>query len=849
MSQGLYRLGCFSARRPWVVIGSWLVLAVVVVGAASAFGHKLEDSFRVPGMDSQQANDLLTAAGTGQAGVTAAIVVTPLDATSTFFDSGPARDALAEVQSGAAVLPHVLSTSDPVGALRSGPAAARASGVVSPDGRVALVSLQYPVLAELSAKDLANLKDFGARARAGSPLRIELGGALFFAFEQPSANLGEVVGLLVAAVILFLAFGSLIATALPIGMAVFGLAVGVSSMSLLAQLTVVPSWAPQLGGMVGLGVGIDYALFVVTRYRDHLAHGLPVAESVGRAIATAGQPVVFAGGIVVVSVLGLAAAGVPFMTGGGVALAVVVAIMVAVSVTLLPAFLGLSGHAINRFGLPRNGSARPGWSRWVRQVTRHAWAYALGVTALLLALATPVLALRVGMPDDGALPTSRSERRAYDLVAQGFGPGRNGPLVIAVDLATDPSAVGPLAEAVAADAGIADVTPPQVNSAAGIASLVVFPTTGPQEKATRDTIERLRTQVIPAALAGSPAHAHVGGQMVNFTDVGVRVNDRLPVFIGAVLALSFLLLMLVFRSVLVPLKAVLLNLLSIGASYGVMVMVFQWGWGGGLIGLTSTVPIVSFIPMFMFAILFGLSMDYEVFLLSRVREEYRDTGDNEESVVRGIAGTGRVITAAALIMIAVFLAFVTGPDSATKMFGLGLATAILVDATLVRLVLVPATMKLLGDANWWLPGWLDRLLPAIEIEMTNAVPPPAATSDAGPADESPSERALAGKSLLIYPRTAAARRPDGARRRSRTPRELRDPGGLRPCRALARPPAHSRGGISTGSRGGLSSPGTTHSVVSRALLPVISTRTTHGSHSSRTRTDWTEDIVRSRGVR
>jgi RND superfamily putative drug exporter len=549
MSQGLDRLGRFSARRPWVVIGSWLALALVVVGAASAFGHKLEDSFRVPGMDSQQANDLLAAAGTGQAGVTAQIVVTPLDGTANFFDSGPARDALAEVRSGAAALPHVLSTSDPVGALRSGPGAARTNGVVSPDGRVALVSLQYPPLDQLSVKDLANLKDFGAAARTGSPLRIELGGALFFAFEQPPANVGEIVGLLVAAVILFLAFGSLIATALPIGMAIFGLAVGISSMSLLAQLTVVPSWAPQLGSMVGLGVGIDYALFVVTRYRDHLAHGLPVAESVGRAIATAGQPVVFAGGIVVVSVLGLAAAGVPFMTGGGVALAVVVAIMVAVSVTLLPAFLGLSGHAINRFGLRRNASAGAGWSRWVRHVTRHAWAYAIGVTALLLALAAPVMALRVGMPDDGALATNRTERRAYDLVAQGFGPGRNGPLVIAVDLASDPKVVGPLADAIAADAGIADVAPPTVNSAAGIASLVAFPTTGPQEKATRDTMERLRVRVIPDALAGSPARAYVGGQMVNFTDVGVRVNDRLPVFIGAVLALSFLLLMLVFRSV------------------------------------------------------------------------------------------------------------------------------------------------------------------------------------------------------------------------------------------------------------------------------------------------------------
>ena len=514
MSQSLYRLGHLSARRPWVVIGSWLVFAAVVVGAASTLGHKLEDSFRVPGLDSQQANDLVTAAGTGQAGLTAQIAVTPLDDSATFFDSPQARAALAEVQAGAAALPNVLSTSDPVGALTAGSDTAQRSDVVSPDGRVALIRVQYPELDALTAADLANLKAFGAQAADGSPLRIEMGGDLFFAFEQSAAGIGEAIGLLVAAGILFLAFGSLIATALPIGMAIFGLAVGISSMSLLAHLIDVPSWAPVLGSMVGLGVGIDYALFVVKRHRDHLARGMPVPESVGHAIATAGQPVVFAGGIVVVSVLGLAVAGVPFMTGGGIALAIVVAVMVAVSITLLPALLGLSGHAINRFGLRRHGPADDAsWSRWVQHVTRHAKAYLVGVTALLLALAAPALALRAGIPDDGALPTSRTERQAYDLVAQGFGPGRNGPLVIAVDLAADPNVLGPLADAIGADRGIAEVATPTVNTAADVASMVAFPTTGPQDKATRDTVERLRSEVIPRALAGSPAHAHIGGQM------------------------------------------------------------------------------------------------------------------------------------------------------------------------------------------------------------------------------------------------------------------------------------------------------------------------------------------------
>jgi RND superfamily putative drug exporter len=718
ISRGLYRLGRLSARRPWTVIGAWVVLVIVVVGSSSAFGKDYEDSFRVPGLDSQKANDLIAAAGTGQAGMSAQVIATTTDG-SPFADDAAALASLAALQARLSALPNVVSTTDPAAAVRAGGEATSRSEVVSPDGRVALVRVQYATLDQLSPGDLTALKAVLADvdADAGSPVRVEAGGDLFFAFETSPANVGELIGLLAAAVILFLAFGSLIATVIPLGVAVVGLVVGTSAMTLLARFLDVPSWAPVLGAMVGLGIGIDYALFIISRHRSYLAEGEQVTESVARSLATAGQPVVFAGGIVVVSVLGLAVAGVPFMTAGGIALALMVAVMVAVSVTLLPALLGLSRTAITRFGLRRSGreeSVR--WSRWITHVTRFAWAYGLAVVALLLALAAPMLSLRAGIPDDGTLPTSRTERQAYDLVAQGFGPGRNGPLVIAIDTASDSAAVPRLVDALGRDRGIATVAPPSSPSPTGIVTVVAFPTTGPQDEATRDTVERLRAEVIPTALAGSPAEAFVGGQMVNFADVGIRVNERLPWFVGAVLAMSFLLLMLVFRSILVPLKAVLLNLLSIGASYGVMVMVFQWGWGAELIGLTATVPIVSFIPMFMFAILFGLSMDYEVFLLSRIREEYAATGDNHTSVVRGISRTARVITSAALIMIAVFLAFVAGEDPATKMFGLGLATAILIDATLIRMVLVPATMTLLGDANWWLPRWLDRILPRVDLD-------------------------------------------------------------------------------------------------------------------------------------
>jgi len=743
MSLALYRLGRFAARRPWAVIGSWLVVSLLVIGASSALGQKLEDSFDVPGLDSQEATDLLTAAHSGRAGLTAQVVMTPLDDHATFFDSADAQAALTQVEAGARALPHVLDTTDPAGALAAGPEQAVQRGTISPDGRVALIRLQYPVLEDLNPGDLENLKEFGVQAREGSPLQIEMGGDLFFAFEEAETGVGEVAGLVAAVVILLLAFGSLIAMGLPIGMAIFGLALGISSMSLITYLIEIPSWAPVLGSMVGLGVGIDYALFIVTRHREHLARGMTVEDSIGRAVATAGQAVVLAGGTVVIAILGLAVAGVPFMTAGGVAVSVIVLIMVVSSITLLPAFLGLAGHRINRFGLRRNRTpvgapVGSNWHRWGAHVCRNARAYAIGVTVVLLAVSAPVLALRVGSPDDGSLPATRSERRAYDLVANGFGPGTNGPLVIAVDISQDPSVVHPLLAAISADEGIAAVAPPDVNAEAGVATLVAIPTTGPQDGATLDTVRRLRADVLPSVLDQSPARAHVGGQTANFADIGDRVSDRLPLFIAAVILLSVLLLTLVFRSILVPLKAALMNLLSVGASYGVMVMVFQWGWGAGVIGLESTVPIVSFIPMFMFAILFGLSMDYEVFLLSRVREEYLASGHNDASVIRGIAGTARVITSAALIMCSVFLGFVLGDDPSTKMFGLGLATAIFVDATLVRIVLVPATMKLMGDANWWIPGWLDRLLPTIDIDGQAGGPMP--EIEAGPvpgADHAP----------------------------------------------------------------------------------------------------------------
>ncbi|MFC5219559.1 MMPL family transporter [Streptomyces coerulescens] len=729
LSKALLRLGASAARHPWRVIAAWLIAATLVVLAAVAFGGRTADSMTAPGLDSRRAAELIERAGTGQEGMTAQVVVTPLDDGATFFDDS-ARTALTRLQTEVKRLPHVLGTSDPALALDAGRDTAVRGGLVSADGRIAVVRVQYPDQSRLSAEDLDALVDLGDRLRAELPLRIEMGGNLFYAFSDADGGVSELIGLLAAAAILFLAFGSLVAAALPIGMAVFGLTVGVATMTLLAGVTEVPTFAPVLGSMVGLGVGIDYALFVLARHREYLARGLDPHEAAGRAVATAGRPVVFAGGTVVVSILGLAVANVPFMTVGGVAVSIVVLIMVLASVTLLPAFLGAAGPRLARAGRigralqtrkpgrlarrrdPAAGAAHAaGWRRWIGHVSRHPVPYAVGAAGLLLMATLPVLGLRVGLPDDGSLPQSRTERRAYDLVAEGFGPGINGPLVIAADPSGDPGVVDRLVGAVAADPGVASVAPTHIDRATGVATLVVFPTTSPQDKATADTIARLRTDVLPTAIGHGPARAHVGGAAASLSDVGQRTSQRLPVFVAAVLAMSFLLLMLVFRSILVPLKAVLLNLLSIGAAYGIMVAVFQWGWGGALIGLEATVPIVSFIPMFLFAILFGLSMDYEVLLLSRVREEYLRTGDNGTAIVEGVSRTARIITSAALIMVAVFLSFAVADDPSTKMFGLGLATAIFIDATVVRMVLVPATMTLLDRTNWWLPKWLDRLLP------------------------------------------------------------------------------------------------------------------------------------------
>ena len=712
MSHILYRWGRWAASHAWRTVGIWVVLAVAVTALASTAGHALDNTMEAPGTDSAAAAALLDRADTGTGGLTAYVVATPRAEGESFLTSPRAQRDLAAVEQQLRGLTDQLGATDPAGMLADDPQGAVAAQMVSPDGRVAIIRLQYPVIGETDKSALAALSSAVSQAGDGSDLRLEAGGDLYYTFSEAPMNLYEAGGILAALVILLLAFGSLVAAGLPVVIGLFGLLVGTSSLSLVAYGVDIPTWAPVMASMVGLGAGIDYALFLVTRHREYLALGLSVPESVGRSLATSGEAVLFAGGTVVVAILGLAFAGLPFVAAGGIGMSLVVLVMVLAALTLLPAMLGLAGQRITRRRARRTSSATRRWTRWGGHVTRHPVVYLVGGVVLLLAMAAPVTALRLGMPDEGNYPQERTERRAYDLVADGFGPGAISPFVIAVDPAGDSTAAERVAGAVAEDPGIA--TASVVRSTPELAVVTAEASTTPQDERTQSTLQRLRSEALPSALDQSPATAHVGGYNATMTDMSTRVQDRLPLFLVAVVLLSFLLLVVLFRSVAVPAKAAVLNLLSVGAAYGVLVMVFQWGWAQDLIGLHATVPIISFIPLFMFAILFGLSMDYEVFLLSRIREEYLRTGDSDHAVVHGIGVTARTISAGAAIMVAVFAGFIAGNDPVVKMLGLGLATAVLVDATVVRLVLVPAAMKLLGRLNWWLPAWLDRLLPQLE---------------------------------------------------------------------------------------------------------------------------------------
>ena len=721
MSNWLHRFGTFAFARRGFVIAAWVVFALAMIGLSRIGGGGTVDNFRVPGVESQHAVDMLKERFPERSGATAMVVFHTNDGEVT--DPAAAAGIAATMEKVQAV-DHVLAATEPLSSPMS----------VSPDGSTAFGAVQFDgPTGDLGHKTLNALTGTADPAEAAG-VQVDYGGELPTVLKERSTGPAEMIGMIAALVILFLTFRSVYAAILPLSMAIIGLIVGLSIVGLLGAFIAIPTVAPRLGTMIGLGVGIDYALFILSRHRDNLEAGMTTQESIGRTNATAGQAVVIAGGTVVVAILGLQLAGIPFVAALGYSASIVVAVAVLLAVTLLPAMLSFAGPRVlqrsHRAEAQRLADAiradhplerqhgSTGWVRWAHWVAHHPWRSGIAATLVLLTMAVPMLDMRLGQADGGTDPTSTTHRRAYDLLAAGFGEGFNGPLLITVDLgaAADPAALQSIATKIGEEPGVRAVSPPQINADGNTAVITAIPTTKPQDQATSDLVHRLRKTTLPEATAGTHATALVGGPTAGFIDQSDKIASRLPWFIGVVLALSFLLLMLVFRSILVPVKAVLLNLLSIGAAYGVVVAVFQWGWGRSQIGLDEAVPIASFVPMMMFAILFGLSMDYEVFILSRIREEYQGGHSNIDSVVEGLGATAKVITAAALIMISVFLGFVASNDPVVKMMGVGLATAVAVDATIVRMILVPSTMALVGDPNWWLPRWLDRLIPRIDLE-------------------------------------------------------------------------------------------------------------------------------------
>ena len=678
-------------------------------------------------MESQRAANLLQSRFLSQAGDSATVVV-----------RAPAGLSDPQVRARVDTLVRDLRTLPDVAEVTS---PYEEPNAISSDGSIARIGVRYDAtIAHIARSSVQALADL--RGRSSVPdFQVEVGGHLMRKVEQDSLGNAELFGIAAAIVILLVAFGSVVAMGLPIVTALLAVGAALLGIGVLARFVNLPSFTFEFGAMIGLGVGIDYALLIVTRLREGLADDMSLEDAIARAATTAGRSVLFAGSIVVIAMLGLWAVGLPFVSWLGTSAAIVVAVSVAIALFVQPAILRLAGHNIDRWRVPllptisREGYAGFGYrlSRLIQRAPLPALMASFGV---LIILAIPLLRVQLGSSDAGTNPTGFTSRRAYDLLSQGFGPGFNGPIIVAVrvdDLRAVP-AVDALPSEIKRMRGVASVSPVQYNPDKTAAIIGVTPTTSPQSHETNQLVHLLR-QEIATDLRGSGATALIGGTTAAFIDMADRISSRLPILFGAVIGLSFLLLMAVFRSVLVPIKAALMNLLAIGAAYGVVVAIFQWGWFSGIIGVRPG-PIESFLPMFLFAILFGLSMDYEVFLVSRIREEWLASGDSSASVARGLSLTTRLITAAAAIMVSIFISFAFGDNRTIKEFGVGLAAAIFVDATLIRLVLVPAFMEIAGDLNWWFPRWLDRLVPRISIDAAQVAahlaPRPVPGALAGP---------------------------------------------------------------------------------------------------------------------
>jgi RND superfamily putative drug exporter len=695
-----------SLTNHWLRGLAAAIVVIVLLGAAAGAGGEAADDFEIPGTESQQALDLFRAHSPAFAGADSTIVFSVGE--GTLEDHQPAiEDALAKVGE----LEGVESVGDPFAE----------DAQISQDGRIAAVDVRYTTNpADLEKADGEALLAAAETAeRGGSGVDVAARGILIDLASEQEAPVGELIGVAIAIVLLTLLFRSLAAMAATILGALIGVMVGQILLTALAAPLDLPAFASVIAVMLGLGAGIDYSLLIIGRYREQVAKGDTPRDASAKAAATSGASVVAAGVIVMVAIAGLLVIGIPFIGKLGLAAAIGVGAVVVSALTILPIMIGAFKKWL-RPKKPEHVEPSQFFGRWGEKITGRPWVAIAGGVVVLLIFAAPVTQLRLGQPDDGNQPESRTQRVAYDQLSQAFGPGSNGPFLLAVDTPKDApetqDQLAALEDTLADTPGVVSVSPAQPSEDGEMATIFAIPETAPQDAATSDLLETLRQDVIPAAVEGTPLKVYVGGNTAGFEDFSDKVASRLPLFIGVVIGLSVLLLIAAFRSVWIPLVSAVFNLLSIGAAYGVVVAVFQEGIGASLIGADSGVPVVSFIPVMMFAILFGLSMDYNVFLLSRIHEAYNEGDGPRDSVIHGMARIGKVILFAGMIMSAVFLAFVTQPDIIGKMFGLGLGLAILIDVLIVRLIIAPAVVTLLGDKAWWLPGWLDRLLPNVSLE-------------------------------------------------------------------------------------------------------------------------------------
>ena len=706
-------LGRFAFRKKYYVIGFWLIALFGITAVAQSVGSNFSDSFSLPGTDSMKALSLLSKAFPGKAGDTETIVFHVKTGT---VNDPSVKNAMQGVFAKVSEIPSVGAVNSPYEPMNA--------RQISQDQTTAYAPVNFSVNARLlKSKDVQALVDAG-KAATTSNLEIEFGGQAVGQLNAPKGSPGELIGIFAAGVILFISFGSLFAMLLPLGVALLALGTATGIVTLLTHVIGIASFAPILGSLIGLGVGVDYALFIVSRYRREISRGVDPEEAAAKSIDTSGRAVLFAGATVCIALLGLFVLRLSFLNGVAVAASTTVLVTMAASLTLLPALFGVMKRRVHSRRSRRSidsGTVKDHeqstWAKWSRAVAKAPRSLALGAIAIIVVMSIPYLSLHLGSSDQGNNPKGTTTRSAYDLLAKGFGPGTNGPLQVIAEIKTpaDKTALQTVATALSTTPGIVQVSPIISSPDGTVGLLQVIPTTGPQDIKTSNLITLLRSTVIPKALAGSTTPIYVGGTTAIFDDFATVISGKLPLFIGVIILLGCLLLLLAFRSFVIPLTAGVMNLLAAGASFGVVVAVFQWGWGAKLLNIGSG-PIEAFLPVIMLAILFGLSMDYQVFLVSRMHEEWLHTNENSKAVIVGQTETGRIITSAALIMITVFSSFVFGGEKVIKEFGIGLASAVFIDAFVLRTIMVPALMHLFGATNWWIPAWLEKRLPRLSVE-------------------------------------------------------------------------------------------------------------------------------------